>query len=57
MLRQLIAILITCFAIAFAFGALTAVRWPSIMMAVTWLAQLPADVFGQLPDDFLFGFR
>lgn len=38
MLRQLIAILITCFAIAFAFGALTAVRWPSIMMAVSWLA-------------------
>ena len=38
MLRQLIAILITCFAIAFAFGALTAVRWPSIMMLVTWLA-------------------
>lgn len=36
--RQLIAILITCFAIAFAFGALTAVRWPSIMMLVTWLA-------------------
>ncbi|HRX74319.1 MAG TPA: hypothetical protein P5341_09460 [Hyphomonas sp.] len=36
--RQLIAILITCFAIAFAFGALTAVRWPSIMMIVTWLA-------------------
>lgn len=38
MLRQLIAILVTCFAIAFAFGALTAVRWPSIMMLVTWLA-------------------
>lgn len=38
MLRQFIAILITCFAIAFAFGALTAVRWPSIMMAVSWLA-------------------
>ena len=36
--RQLIAILITCFAIAFAFGALTAVRWPSIMMLVSWLA-------------------
>ena len=38
MLRRLIAILITGFAIAFAFGALTAVRWPSIMMAVSWLA-------------------
>ncbi|KJS26587.1 MAG: hypothetical protein VR75_06655 [Hyphomonadaceae bacterium BRH_c29] len=38
MLRQLIAILITCFAIAFAFGALTAVRWPSIMLMVSWLA-------------------
>ena len=36
--RKLIAILIACYAIAFAFGALTAVRWPSIMMAVSWLA-------------------
>ena len=38
MLRKLIAILIACYAIAFAFGALTAVRWPSIMMLVSWLA-------------------
>ncbi len=36
--RQLIAILITCYAIAFAFGAFTAVRWPSIMMVVAMMA-------------------
>jgi len=39
MLRKLIASLITIYAIAFAFGALTAVRWPSIMMAVGWIVQ------------------
>jgi hypothetical protein len=39
MLRKLIASLITIYAIAFAFGALTAVRWPSIMMAVAWIVQ------------------
>ncbi len=32
MARHLIAILIICFAIAFAFGAMTAIRWPSLMM-------------------------
>lgn len=36
--RQLIAILITCYAIAFAFGAFTAVRWPSLMMIVAMMA-------------------
>lgn len=36
--RQLIAILVTCYAIAFAFGAFTAVRWPSIMMVVAMMA-------------------
>ena len=35
MLRKLIALMITVYAIAFAFGALAAVRWPSIMMVVT----------------------
>jgi len=39
MLRRLIAILITIYAIAFAFGALTAVRWPSIMMVMSWVVQ------------------
>lgn len=39
MLRRLIAILLTAYAIAFAFGALTAVRWPSIMMALSWVVQ------------------
>ena len=39
MLRRLIAILLTIYAIAFAFGALTAVRWPSIMMALSWVVQ------------------
>jgi len=37
MLRKLIASLIAVYAIAFAFGALTAVRWPSIMMMVSWI--------------------
>ena len=46
MLRKLIASLITIYAIAFAFGALTAVRWPSIMMAVSWMVQ--DDVAGGL---------
>ena len=46
MLRKLIASLITIYAIAFAFGALTAVRWPSIMMAVGWMVQ--DDVAGGL---------
>jgi hypothetical protein len=46
MLRKLIASLITIYAIAFAFGALTAVRWPSIMMAVSWIVQ--DDVAGGL---------
>lgn len=39
MLRKLIAILLTVYAIAFAFGALTAVRWPSIMMVMHWLVK------------------
>ncbi|MEZ5997165.1 MAG: hypothetical protein R3B98_00530 [Hyphomonas sp.] len=37
--RKLIATLIAGYSIAFAFGALTAVRWPSIMMVVTWLVK------------------
>ena len=39
MLRKLIASLIALYAIAFAFGALSAVRWPSIMMLVSWMVQ------------------
>lgn len=35
--RRLIAILLTIYAIAFAFGALTAVRWPSIVMVMGWI--------------------
>lgn len=35
--RRLIAILLTVYAIAFAFGALTAVRWPSIVMVMGWI--------------------
>ena len=46
MLRKLIASLITIYAIAFAFGALAAVRWPSIMMAVSWMVQ--DDIAGGL---------
>lgn len=39
MSRKLIASFIACYAIAFAFGALTAVRWPSIMLVVSWLVK------------------
>lgn len=46
MLRKLIASLVTVYAIAFAFGALTAVRWPSMMMVVGWMMQ--DDVAGGL---------
>ena len=35
--RRLIAVLLTVYAIAFAFGALTAVRWPSIVMVMGWI--------------------
>lgn len=38
-MRRLIAILLTIYAIAFAFGALTAVRWPSIVMVMGWIVQ------------------
>ncbi len=38
-MRRLIAILLTVYAIAFAFGALTAVRWPSIVMVMGWIVQ------------------
>lgn len=37
--RRLIAILLTVYAIAFAFGALTAVRWPSIVMVMGWIVR------------------
>lgn len=38
-MRRLIAILLTIYAIAFAFGAMTAVRWPSIVMVMGWILQ------------------
>jgi hypothetical protein len=44
--RRLIAILLTIYAIAFAFGALTAVRWPSIVMVMGWI--MADDVAGGL---------
>ena len=44
--RRLIAILLTIYAIAFAFGALTAVRWPSIVMVMGWI--VTDDVAGGL---------
>lgn len=39
MLRKLIALMVIGYALAFAFGALTAVRWPTIMLALGWLAE------------------
>ena len=38
--------IVTIYAIAFAFGALTAVRWPSIVMVMGWIVQ--DDVKGGL---------
>jgi hypothetical protein len=38
-LRRVISLLIACYAFAFAIGALAAVRWPSIMMAVGWMSE------------------
>lgn len=35
--RRLISLLLTGLAIAFAFGAMTAVRWPSIVMVMGWI--------------------
>lgn len=35
--RRLISLLLTALAIAFAFGAMTAVRWPSIVMVMGWI--------------------
>lgn len=46
--RRLISILIACYAFAFAIGALAAVRWPSIMMAISWFSE--SDVTGGLAD-------
>lgn len=46
MSRRLICILLTVYAIAFAFGALTAVRWPSIVMVMGWIMR--DDVAGGL---------
>lgn len=37
--RRLISFLIACYAIAFAFGAMAAIRWPSLMMVAEFLVQ------------------
>lgn len=42
MSRQLIALLIAIYAIAFAFGAMAAIRWPSIMMLAAFLLETEA---------------
>lgn len=44
--RRLIYLLLTGYAIAFAFGAMTAVRWPSIVMVMGWI--VTDDVAGGL---------
>ncbi|MFN3609221.1 MAG: hypothetical protein ACK4Y9_09170 [Hyphomonas sp.] len=44
--RRLIYLLLTAYAIAFAFGAMTAVRWPSIVMVMGWI--VTDDVAGGL---------
>lgn len=44
--RRLICLLLILYAIAFAFGAMTAVRWPSIVMVMGWI--MTDDVAGGL---------
>lgn len=44
--RRLISLLLIVYAMAFAFGALTAVRWPSIVMVMGWI--VTDDVTGGL---------
>lgn len=46
--RRIIYFLLTAYAIAFAFGAMTAVRWPSIVMVMGWI--LADDLSGGLKD-------
>lgn len=46
MARRLIALLLIVYAMAFAFGAMTAVRWPSIVMVLGWI--VADDVAGGL---------
>lgn len=46
MTRRLIALLLIVYAMAFAFGAMTAVRWPSIVMVMGWI--VTDDVAGGL---------
>lgn len=46
MARRLIALLLIVYAMAFAFGAMTAVRWPSIVMVMGWI--VADDVAGGL---------
>lgn len=46
MARRLIALLLIVYAMAFAFGAMTAVRWPSIVMVMGWI--VTDDVAGGL---------
>lgn len=46
--RQTIALLIAVYAIAFAFGAMAAIRWPSIMMLLAFM--LEADAMQGVPD-------
>jgi hypothetical protein len=46
--RRIIYFLLTAYAIAFAFGAMTAVRWPSIVMVMGWI--LADDLAGGLKD-------
>ena len=37
--RRLIALLIALYAIAFAFGAMAAIRWPSLMMVASFMLE------------------
>lgn len=47
MSRKLIAVLVSLFAVAFAFGALTAIRWPSIIMVLGFLNEGEAEQAGE----------
>ena len=44
--RRLIALLIALYAIAFAFGAMAAIRWPSLMMVANVMLEDEAAMAG-----------
>ena len=55
MLRRVIAFFIICYAIAFAFAAMAAIRWPSLMLVADVLMQSNPSASAEKIDWRLFG--